>query len=245
MAKVEKIDGFDVVGHVVKVPMSKIDGTNWNPPSRTDPKSKELKKLAHSMEQHGQLVPVQLWWNADKTRLNLSEGNRRCAAAKMNNAEFINAIVKDHAPPADYAEINEHCSKHDQAQKLYSYLRENNSVGEWFSKRFSGMIDVIGRESAEKMVLKGKGHTFYVKARAYAKWIELPKGDYKAFVNYLLDVPDAETNVRKLKEKTDLTGDPSPAARMLEIRQAFDQLRTPNCHFGANRIEARMSVAVN
>jgi len=89
--------------------------------------------------------------------------------------------------------------KHNGSEKLFSYLHESMSVGSWYRERFEKMIKVIGRETADKMVLKGKGWAFYsYRCIHIAKWAGIFK--YKAFVNYMLDVEDAETECRKLYE---------------------------------------------
>jgi hypothetical protein len=93
---------------------------------------------------------------------------------------------------------------------------------------------------------KSKGFSFYRdRAVAVAKWIELPMDSYKEFVNYLLDVSDAETNCRKLMENNGLHGNHTIEGRMLEIKRAFEQKRTPNCVFSGNRIELHQRVEMN
>lgn len=234
---------FKEVAKVVLVPLHLIDNAAYNPSHRSDPK--EVQSLADSIRDHGQLVPVHLFLNAKKTRLMTNEGHRRVAACRLNGDEFVEAIIKDHAPPAEYAQINEEVSKHSQADKLQSYLRKAESVGPWFQKRFATMVNTIGCDTAEKMVKYRKGLTLFNRANKQADWIGLPQSQRRKFINYQLDVADAETNCRKLRECIDLRGEHTEEARMLEIRQAFDQRRTPSLSFRGNRFEVNHRVAVN
>ncbi len=235
---------FKKVAEVVLAPLHMIDKSPHNPKHRTD--DKEVKSLAESIKTYGQLVPVILFWNAKKDRLITNEGNRRVAARRLNGDEFVEAIIKDHAPPSEYAQINEEVKKHNQGEKLESFLLNPESVGPYFRVRFANMIRLIGRDTAQKMVQNGKGWAFFKnRASCYAKWVELPDRELKAFVNYLLDVTDAETNCRKLKEGNNLHGHHTLEGRILEIKKAFEQRRTPTCTFGGNRIEVLSKVAVN
>lgn len=198
---------FKKVAEVVEVPIHLCDNAPYNPPRRSDPKSAKIMKLMESIDEHGQLVPVHLYWNANKIRLLISEGHGRIAARKELGHGVVNAIIHNYAPPpsvaASYGEINEMVNKHNGAEKLFTFLHEPMSVGWWHRERFEKMIEAVGKDTAKKMVLKNKGWAFYMNRCIHvAQWAGIPKTQYKAFVHWMLDVDGAETESRKLYEST-------------------------------------------
>lgn len=197
---------FKKVAEVVEAPLHLIDSAPYNPPRRSDPKSVKIQSLMESIEEHGQLVPVHLYWNANKTRLITAEGHGRIAARKELGHKVVNAIIHDHALPSviasSYKAINEEAKKHNGAEKLFCYLHEPMSVGWWYQRRFEKMLKVIGRDTAAKMVMNGKGWDFYSNRCIHvAQWAGIAPPQYKAFVHWMLDVEGAETNSRKLYEQ--------------------------------------------
>jgi hypothetical protein len=225
MKTIKKKPVFQQVAAVVKVPLHLCESAEYNPDRRSE--ENYVMSLAHSISTEGQKVPVHLYWNLQETKLEVAEGHRRIQALHVLNQEYVNAIVHPYAAPEvrarAYAAINGEVKKHAEADKLFSYLKNSMAVDMWYQARFSKMVKLIGKELAWRMVGKNKGWSFYSsRCKKISEWVGIT--DIKAFVVWMLDVPGAEAESRKIYEMRKYSGNGS-----LKVYMAFKKNVAPCC----------------
>lgn len=197
---------LNISGEVYDVPICLIDCAPYNPPSRSDPKDTKIKNLAKSMNAKGQIVPVHLMLSKDGKRFVMEEGHRRLCAKGILNHDTIRAVITQYDPISNnsaerWQAIADEVSKIDSAGRLWAYLNNPLTASKKMGERFAKMIRLIGRTLTERIAKAGKGWDFYNgRCIQVAKFCGIGEKDYPAFVEYVLNTPEAETECRKIYE---------------------------------------------
>lgn len=135
-------------GKVHQIALTSLQPAKYNPKRRVDPKG--LRPLVASLEKLGLLYPVLI-----TSGMEVIDGHRRIAAAKVLGWKEIDALVKDVSRDAVYSAVNETQKRFSGNDLIGIFLTDPDAVSERTRKKLDAAVQHAGRSTLLKLYQNG------------------------------------------------------------------------------------------
>lgn len=146
------------------VPLAELRPAPYNPKSRTE--KSRLSHLVASMREIGLLYPIMVSRSMD-----VIDGHRRLAAAKIIGWEEIEVNVIDADPALIYRSVNNGSARRMNANDtMRIWLKSKDAVSKRMADKLQDMEDMLGNEMVCEVAERGHSHFIYELAKGLARY---------------------------------------------------------------------------
>jgi hypothetical protein len=153
------------------IPINLVISAKYNPKNRDSVDNKDIKDLATSIKEVGQLNPVNLTKKGNK--YDLADGHRRIAALKLLKRTEVLAHINGPETAKTYQHINHNVKQHTPNQRLQSFLVNSQTTPMYLRTAFKNMVKEVGRPIVKRMAKEGYSLGTYKQACSVGRYTGL------------------------------------------------------------------------
>lgn len=170
------------------IPINLVVSAKYNPKNRDSVNNKDIKDLAVSIKEMGQLIPVNLTKKGNK--YDLADGHRRIAALKLLKQTEVLAHINGPETAKVFQHLNHNVKQHTPNQRLQSFLANPQTAPMYLGTAFKNMIKELGRPTVKKMANDGYSLGTYKAARKASEFIGLSPSE---ILDYMMETKQVRT----------------------------------------------------